>query len=252
MYKPKLIPCLINILLSVLFLGNAVADEGCITKDDLDRVAFKNGYAHDFMQMARDYFKENGECPSPYWLSRQIKLHVQHPEMFGGQALKIYEMETSSGGVPEDMTPEERDGYIFYYGGPSGVVSIEIFDSATGIHYSSITTDSDNMAQAAEAAEHHVFHMFTMFAQELEDDGQVEDLIEKYTRDLAFGPNEEARRHLISAFRRGLRNFAHEVVSGNYNARPYAYELGRLRAAVWDEYRDIRDMNMYRNLKYGY
>ena len=246
--------CQLSIVTAILMIFTlpAIADDDCFALDDVNRVAFKNGYAHDFMQMARDYFEEHGECPSPYWLAREIKLHVQRPEMFGGKPLEIYEMATSSGGVPEDMSREERDDYIFYYGGPTGLVSVEIFDSVVGIHYASIVTDSKNMAQSAEAAEHHVYHMFKMFAREILEGGDPAELIEQYARDLAIAPNDEAKEHLITAFRRGLRSFGQQVRSGSDDPSVYAYELGRLRAAVWSEYQDARDKKMFRTLKYGY
>jgi len=218
--------------------------------DDIDRVSFKNGYAHSILEMARNYFEINGECPSPYWLSKQLKLNLQHPDLFDGHPLEIYEMATSYGGVPEDMPPEERDHYIFYYGGPTGLVSVEIFDSRSNKHYSTIEPDSHNIAQAAEAAEHHVYHEFMSFAKELENGGEVTELIDKYVGQLAFGPNEEVRRHLVTAFQRGLGNFATEVASGTYDARLYAYELGRLRTAVWEEFRDIRDQRRLQTIKY--
>lgn len=238
---------LIPIFLLMLTLP-AIADDNW---DDIDRVAFKNGYAHAFMHLARAYYNENGECPSDYWLTREIKLHVQHPEMFGGKPLKIYRVDRSYGGVPEEMTPAEKDGYIFYYGGPSGVVSVEIFDSATGKHYSSIITDSKNMAQSAEAAEHHVYHMFEMFAKELEG-GDPADLIEEYARDLAIAPNDEAKERLVNIFRRELRRFGRSVMGGDYDTEPYAYELGRLRAAINAEWQDGRDRRLLRSLTYGY
>lgn len=238
---------LLVILLFALAASSTLADD-CFTKADIDRVAMKGKLEANTIQVARRFFAEHGFCPRGTYIAEQLKLSHQHPEMFDGP-LQIYEMDNSYG-VPGDMSPQERDHYIFYYGDPTGAVSTEIFDSRTDANYQSVTTDENNLAQSVAESRDHIRHELKKFVTEIQAGTDPDQTIERYLDELVFGPNEDARAQLENSFRRALGRLCHDIQAGEFDLAAYAYELSHLRAAVWEEQGDLRNQRLERQLKY--
>lgn len=225
-----------------------VSADDCFNKADIDRVVMKGKLEANTIQVARRFFAEYGFCPRGTYIAEQLKLHAQHPEMFDGP-LQIYEMDNGYG-VPEDMSPQERDHYIFYYGDTSGAVSTAIFDSRTGTNYSSTTTDENNLAQSVAESRDHIRHELERFVAEIQAGGNLDEIIEDYLDELVFGPDERSRAQLEVSFRHALANLGREVQTGPFDISGYVYELSHLRAAVWEEQGDLRNQRLERRLKY--
>jgi len=223
-------------------------DQDCISRGDLDRVSTKEGIAHDIVWVAKIFFSQHGQCPSANYIGEELKLGLQHPEMFGG-ALRIYTMD-SVYGVPQEMNAVERDHYIFYYGDDiSGLVVVEIFDSQSDYHLQLSISDSDNIAQSIATEYHNILNKLENFADELAYDGSAGEIIEKYIQQLAFGPDEASTLKLKAVFRRNLVSLWLELENGDADIESYAVELSYFKIAVWEEHRVLRDKRLERQLK---
>lgn len=226
----------------------AFAQDECYSRDQAWAWGLKTKLAGDTMQISRYYFQENGFCPPAIYIEEQLKLRAQHPDIFNG-GLHILQMTSSASDTASSMSQVEKESYIFYYGDETGLVAVAAYQDSLSLE--SIITDEGNMSQICRQQEQEILKSLRNFAQAVIDgQGDPEDLINYYSDMLIVAPTPEARAQLRPCFLQSLGHFYQDIIGGQFTAKLYAYQLGRLQAAVIEEYRDSRNQRLLRRLQH--
>ncbi len=225
----------------------ALAQDECYSHDQAWAWGLKTKLAGETMQIARNYFQEKGFCPPAIYIEEQLKLRAQHPDIFNG-GLHVLEMTSSASDTANSMSQIEKESYIFYYGDETGLVAAAVYQDSLSL--SSIITQEGNMSQFCRQQEQEMLERLRDFAQAVIDgQSDPEDLINYYSDELVVAPTPEARAQLRPCFLQVLGHFYQDIIGGQFTAKLYAYQLGRLQAAVIEEYRDNRNQKLLRRLQ---